>query len=341
MDRRTGSPPGTGDRAPARGYAAGHPVTLLPAVAVALVVLLVVASARTGAAGPSGPKLTPLVWSGGRNASNGILGMGLSEFGANVSVGPAGGAPGAALEVGYEGLEEIGSSGNPIASARLPNASSGALPGWISSNESTSTSFAFQLDQIFQAARPTGVVRGNATVVLTIASGATSATAANLTIDLAIEGWPWVHDTDALVLNLSVRPVAPPVGLLAGVGPDEVGCGPSGAASETLAWPASVLAIDSSGDHLSVADESVLEGNGSGGLLQIAIPGGDGGYAQVDVVLSISVPMAPSSAPPLPLTLVALCAAWAGVVGAVAWVALRRLSEPPTPPPGPAAPPSP
>lgn len=305
----------------------GHPITMAPGVVVLAVVLLLAARSHGSLAPAHSITIQPLRWDGNLSATNGALQVDLSNRTAGASVAPAGAAS-LAVSIGVVGVQEIGSNGAILEGQNLSPDAAGFVPGWTTSNQSTSTTFAYQSFQEFVPTRTNGgtpPAPAQLTVTMATAPSGESVTDTVLLVD-----WPWLHATDAIVVLLSLGAVGAPSSLLKNGTTDTLDCGATVNGSyqgEQIAWPSTVLAFDHAGDEFEVPVASTVLGGPANATLAIGVAGGSGGYTSLDAVITIDRILPP--APParsVPLDVGALAVGWIAVVGTVAWAAVRRSS---------------
>ena len=307
------------------GLRAGDPRTLLPGLLVLILVLGVASAARPHAA--TAISAGPLQWGANDTASNRLLHLTPSPLGAGIRVGPTNASASAAAVLGFEGIEEIGGQGAVLALAGGPSA---AQPGWIPWNTSGPTGFAWQYNHTYAVERPTSPGRTwNGVVHVAFTSGTGPATATNVSMEVQVLGWPWVHATDSLVVLLGAAPADARTaawengsqGTLDLVAPSDR------VPLATLSWPSTVRVGDSAGDRFVMPLAATVSVAGPNETLALAVVGGSGGYTDVDLAVALGLPTPASPTAP-PVALVGLCIGWAVVVGSVAWIAVLRAWEP-------------
>ena len=311
----------------------GSAVTLVPGVLVIAAVVVVAALSHPLPAAHAGPGFSSLVWTGPSTASNGVLRAAVAADVPNISVAPAAAASNVGLRVTPVGLQEIGSGGALIAS--LPLSSSGAqFRTWTTTNASTAAQLWMQYVAYHSPTRPNGnVVGATVEVAMAFTSAADAADGGNLTVSLSVQGWPWVHPTDSLLLFLNLSPVDPTATSLIGRATDEMDLQDAGGTVvfARAYWPSTVLAEDSAGDQFTVGTASVVRPTSAGAELVVGIPASNGGYRAIDAALVLAVPTT-TIGPPAPVSpaLVVLCVGWAGIVGAIVWIAVARAADRPS-----------
>jgi hypothetical protein len=298
----------------------GHPVALLPAVAVIALVLLVL---HTGTHPPPRVQVDPIEWSSELNATNGIVSTHRSVIGPSVGVTPATSPGDPGIFSGLIGLQELGASGAIISAADFSEA------GWIVVNQSTPTEISSVYSAVVPVYRPTNPLYTAAVdVAVDISapggSGVNATAASEVTLSITVAKWPWIHPTDSLAMLLSLAPGnATGEHLSAGAtNTMEVVANATGDLREYFAWSAAATVTDPSGDVFQLVPAAAVTLNNSSTIVELVVPGGTPGFVdlQYGVVLGLPVTNPEGS---LPTVVVAEVVVVGGALGTAAVAVMR------------------
>jgi hypothetical protein len=302
------------------GWRAGVPDTLLPAVAVVVLTLglLAVAPGRP----PAGTSRAG-TWTNDRSWTNDVLTERLGEFPPAVEVSPSNDSQEHGILANPFSLAEVRLSGVVLSTTPLPQLD------WTTNNLSTPDRSLVEFQKFVNTSG-----QGPPVVFINLsarAGGASGSPAATLVESVTVLDDQLAHNTDFLELAFPVTPIDPFVEKLSSGPTDTLDCvdRSSDDPREFFSWSAQAT-VWSNGTPTAVNVSAAVGSNAMGDEVDVLVPGAPQAYQAVDyqVQLGIVLPPPRSVASSTDTILVALAAA--AVAGGLLILARWSGGSPPT-----------
>jgi hypothetical protein len=307
--------------APAHGVASVRLSRALPRVATLLVILvavglLTVAPARAA----TWTSNTSYAW--GNGTVNCLFNATAPAVAASATQ-----RNGTGMSLALERIDERNSSGAPVATAVM-----GAVP-WDPVNTSTGQWFVMNYTRALPVTNPSVPSQQYGTVNLTLdfslIRNLSDPTARQVTVALAIDGWPWQSSQDRLALVVPIWSTFPGAEhIVTGSSTDSTVASVSTASGQTLeSFTAGVSATANAGGNIPVSAQSTL----AGGVATVTLTLGAGVGGATSIAYGATLSILPSAAVlGLPLYDYAAVAGGAGLVALFVGVGTGRLRRRPS-----------
>lgn len=268
----------------------GSAVSLLPALAVLLVVGLLLAVST-----PSSPvhQAGKGAWIHPDTFGNGMVQTVLSPSAPAMTVAAQGQAGSYGLYAGLGGLEEVSSVGGVLATADL------ASTHWTVRDSSGPAGLSMSYNASVPVIPRHGVAGAPAKVIVLMVNPAgpqaPAAGASAVTMTITVNNWPWIHPVDSLTLLLPIWPNDTTSEHLAEGGTNTMNCvgNDSQQAQEFFTWGGQVIAVDPKGTDVTLATAASVTGSPQNSTVAVVLPGSSAGYAQYQYAVHLGILFTP------------------------------------------------
>ena len=306
----------------ARGSTRIGPAAFAPAIVVATVAIVLLATSPAWAAGAAGPQGR---WTGNGTWTNGLLVATAAPSTPGVTVAPASSADTYGMAFGIVGVSEALPNGTPAGSADMPHAQWGVL------NRTTSSHFEIVYFATVRVIAANGSTQGwTFAAVDFTASGAGIArdpASTAITVNVSVSSWPWKTQADSLELSVPLWPRNSQENYLASIpNVDRISCNSNATTAplEYFAWDSYAVATGPAGQTTTLVTSAVATASSAFATVHVSIPNPPQPNSTIRYggVLGLWEHAPP---PPVPLYVLAIGSAAAVIAGSLLALVMRSV----------------